>query len=396
MSGAVYLAGFLAAAGANRNTVPAGVALPAPDTPAARSPEISPVVSLPARTFEERVKHELHPLDAFHRLLDCSNVNRPPGADDQFRFRWFGLFYQGPWQDAFLLRVRLSGGRLRAFQLVGLAGITQELAGGCVVCNAQGGIDIPGVPVRAAAEILRRVEEIGLRTLLSGGDCVQTVRGGEHEGLIEPSRPPTIYPLVRELEQALALNRRLSDLPRGCQVILRGVGEALALPLNNESQPEAMVFQADAVDPAGFFLNVPGASGPGWALATAQVVPACLELLRLWAEHGDRSDRQRAGLADFCAGIGSEPLRARLAQTVGPLSPAPLEAHRAPAATRAPLTGVPVTDGRLLSEDLTRLAEAARVHGPGEVRLAAGHLSLAPATDEKAAGQALRNALHRP
>ncbi|MBE7212365.1 MAG: NirA family protein, partial [Gluconacetobacter diazotrophicus] len=73
------------------------------------------------RSEEERIKRALHPLDAFGRLLDCAEQDRPPDGDDAFRFQWFGLFYQGPRQDAFTLRLRLPGGRLRAFQLAGLA-----------------------------------------------------------------------------------------------------------------------------------------------------------------------------------------------------------------------------------------------------------------------------------
>ena len=69
-------------------------------------------------------------------------------------------------------------------------------------CNPQGGLDLPGVPVRAAAEVVRRVEAIGLRTLLTGGDCVQAVRGGEHE------HDAAIWPLVCALEQALLHDRQ--------------------------------------------------------------------------------------------------------------------------------------------------------------------------------------------
>ena len=94
-------------------------------------------------------------------------------------------------------------GWLEAFQLAALADITQELASGHVLLNAQGGLDIPGVPVRAAAEILRQVEGIGLSARQTGGDCVQASGAAIDEGLVANDPGAPVYPLVCALEQAL-------------------------------------------------------------------------------------------------------------------------------------------------------------------------------------------------
>lgn len=375
-----YLDGFLAAAGASGAT---------------RQEEKPPLLPVPPQaesSFEERVKRELHPLDAFPRLLACAQSNRPPGPDDQFRFQWFGLFYQGPQQDAFRLRLRLPGGRLQAFQLAGLAEITQEFAAGSLECNALGGVDIPGVPVRAATEILRRVEEIGLRTLLTGGDCVRAVRGGG------PGEE-VIYPLVRELEQALALNRKLTDLPRECEVVLRGSDDHLPelREGNGAATDDAITFQARSIssDAETFSLGVPGGEVPGLELTRVQVVPTCLALLNLWADGGDRSDRQRASLANFCAAMGYERLRMALVQTLEPppalSAPGPAE----PTADRRPLARVLVPDGRLLSGVMARLAALAQAEGSGEAQLATGQLFLPRAPDQIAIERALRKLLNR-
>ncbi|RYD67817.1 MAG: NirA family protein, partial [Verrucomicrobiaceae bacterium] len=47
-------------------------------------------VSLDDLIFEERVKRELHPLDAYPRLLENAAGNRAPEKDDLFRFKWNG------------------------------------------------------------------------------------------------------------------------------------------------------------------------------------------------------------------------------------------------------------------------------------------------------------------
>jgi len=52
--------------------------------------------STPDMIFEERVKHELHPLDAFPLLLEHAASNKPPERENIFRFKWNGLFISRP------------------------------------------------------------------------------------------------------------------------------------------------------------------------------------------------------------------------------------------------------------------------------------------------------------
>src|SRR2546423_7423234 len=66
--------------------------------------------------FEERVKRELHPLDAYPRLLENAAQNQAPDKEDAFRFKWNGLFYLAPNKDAFMARLRIPGGVLNTFQ----------------------------------------------------------------------------------------------------------------------------------------------------------------------------------------------------------------------------------------------------------------------------------------
>src|SRR4051794_3887475 len=56
--------------------------------------------------FEERVKRELHPLDAYGQIVENGLVNKAPDKEDVFRFKWHGLFYLTPIKDAFMARLR--------------------------------------------------------------------------------------------------------------------------------------------------------------------------------------------------------------------------------------------------------------------------------------------------
>src|SRR5438445_7008215 len=82
--------------------------------------------------FEERVKRELHPLDAYPQLLENAATNKAPDKEDTFRFKWNGLFYLTPNKEAFMARLRIPGGQLRTFQLRELAHIAKDLTTGYV------------------------------------------------------------------------------------------------------------------------------------------------------------------------------------------------------------------------------------------------------------------------
>src|SRR6266567_8227722 len=65
--------------------------------------------------FEERVKRELHPLDAYPQILENAATNKRPEKEDIFRFKWNGLFYLTPNKEAFMARLRIPGGLLKTF-----------------------------------------------------------------------------------------------------------------------------------------------------------------------------------------------------------------------------------------------------------------------------------------
>ena len=370
-----YLAGFLAGTGQS-GAVPVPVAAAVPE--AAPAPH--------GLSWEEQTKRELLPYDAFPRLAACARADEPPSEEDRFRFEWFGLFYQGPEKDAFIARVRLPGGRLREFQCFELARIVQELAGGWIELNVQGGLDVPGVPVRAGVELLRRLEGIGLSTRGTGGDCVRAVRGGEREDV----------PMVWELEHALLHGHEFGNLPGPCEVAFRAAGEGPA----DDDAPERIVFHAGppvAVgpgrpdpwppvpepNPPTWRVSVPGVGDLGVAVAAARTVPVCLALLRVWSRQADRESRAVAALANFCREVGSAGLREAAEEELGQRltdSPLPDTAVEPPG---KPPDSSEVPGGRLLSGQMEALARAAAQHGVAGFRVVRGKYLLAAPGDSE-------------
>jgi hypothetical protein len=93
--------------------------------------------NLEALIFEERVKQELHPLDAYPLLLEHAAANEAPDKENIFRFKWNGLFFLAPNKEAFMCRLRIPGGVLKTFQLREVAHIAQELTTGYVQITAR-------------------------------------------------------------------------------------------------------------------------------------------------------------------------------------------------------------------------------------------------------------------
>ena len=391
-----YLDGFLAAVrpghGSGTGCGPRPEIQPELTTPIPPPAALAPE-SLPE---EERIKRRLHPLDSFARLVDCAASDRVPGPDDQFRFRWFGLFYQVPRQDAFLLRLRLPGGRLKAFQLAGLAEITQEHASGQIVLNPQGSLDIPGVPVRAAVEILRATEGIGLSARQTGGDCVQLVRGGEDDGLMADDPRLPFGPLVRALEQVLTHERALADLPRGCQVVFQRTDEPPEVDQEGETDtislrevpapPPSRVNGSGTGHAPDLLLRAGGEPEGGFLLPASRAVLGCVKLLQAWAAGADRTDRARAGLAPFCRALGREQVSALIEDATWQSWPASWDAGLNGAGSKLP-RGFTIPGERLLSSQLSLIEKIIREHGLGEIRLLHGCIHVGPpvADETKAA-----------
>ena len=65
----------------------------------------------------EKFKRELHPFDGYEKLKDQAAKNEAPKADDNFRWRFFGLFYCAPTQKAYMCRLRIPNGILIALAI---------------------------------------------------------------------------------------------------------------------------------------------------------------------------------------------------------------------------------------------------------------------------------------
>jgi ferredoxin-nitrite reductase len=78
---------------------------------------------------QEKFKREEHPFDAYPRLRQQALDNAPPSPADNFRWRYYGLFYVAPAQDSYMCRLRVPNGIMKHWQFAGMANLAEQLCG---------------------------------------------------------------------------------------------------------------------------------------------------------------------------------------------------------------------------------------------------------------------------
>ncbi|MEY2410186.1 MAG: ferredoxin-nitrite reductase [Verrucomicrobiota bacterium] len=345
---------------------------------------------------EERIKRELHPLDAYPLLLQHAATNQAPDRENLFRFKWQGLFYLTPNHEAFMARLRIPGGQLKTFQLREIASVASDLTTGYVQITTRANLQIRLIAPRDTAEVLRRIQGVGLHTRGAGADNVRNLTCDPTSGL-DPHEQIATLPLVHELAQVILNTREFYDLPRKFNIAISGGGRISSVEETNDIGWSAVTLPQDQGDlPAGVYFRcaLGGATGHksfardlGVLVKPAEVVKVTAALLRVYVANGNREDRKKARLKhlleswtlDRYLEETEKLLGHRLARS-GP--PAPVDPKKSePDVAHAHVgvypqkqaglnwIGVAIPVGQITPRQMNRLADLADLYGSGEVRL---------------------------
>jgi len=375
---ASYLTGFFAGAAARGLRFGDVEPTPQPETK----------VNLDDLIFEERVKHELHPLDAYQQLLDNAAVNKTPDKEEIFRFKWNGLFYLTPNKEAFMARLRIPGGVLKTFQLRELANIASQLTTGYVQITTRANFQIRLILPKDAPEVLRRIQSVGLHTRGAGADNIRNLTIHPTSG-VDPHELIDVQPYCQEMAQIILNDRSFYDLPRKFNIAYDGGGLIGSVEDTNDIGVKAVKIG----DEVFFRIALGGATGHkafardlGVIVKPAEINKVVAALVRVFIANGNRTDRKKARLKHL---LEKWTLDQYLAETEklldAPLTRSPYD----PAQMVYPgqdlahshvgvypqkqkglnYVGVAVPVGHITSKQMIRLAEIADLYGSGEVRL---------------------------
>src|SRR5271163_3225582 len=268
---------------------------------------------------EEVAKREKHPFDMWDEIAANAAAGRFPKGLDVFRHKYHGLFYVAPNQDAFMLRLRLVGGLINAYQLRGLADIAERLAGGYAHITTRANLQLREIGADRPIDVLTAIQELGLTSRGAGADNIRNITGSPIAG-VDPQELIDTRPLSRELHHHILNHRELYGLPRKFNIAFDGGGQIGVLEDTNDIGFAAVAVDADKDLPAPFDstgvyfrMQLGGITGhgdfardTGVLLTPEETVPAAAAVVRVFIAHGDRTDRTKARLKYLLAAWGLE------------------------------------------------------------------------------------------
>ena len=338
--------------------------------------------------FEERVKKELHPLDAYPVLLDHAAVNKTPEKEEIFRFKWNGLFFLTPNKEAFMARLRIPGGLVRTFQLREIAKVAQELTSGYVQITTRANFQIRLIQPKDTPEVLRRIQSVGLHTRGAGADNIRNLTANPTSG-IDPLEVIDVMPFCTEMGQIILNDRSFYDLPRKFNIAYDGGGLIGTVEDTNDIGCKAV----RVGDEIFFRIALGGATGHkafardlGVLVKPAELNKVVAAIVRVYIANGNRTDRKKARLKHLLEKWTFEQYLAETEKVLGyqlqrvPLDPAAIQypGQELPHShvgvypqKQAGLNyiGVALQVGHLTPKQMTRIAEIADLYGSGEIRL---------------------------
>ena len=341
---------------------------------------------------QEKFKRELHPFDAYERLKQQARDNAPPSPADNFRWRYYGLFHVAPAQESYMCRLRMPNGILRHWQLAGLADLAERFGGGYTHVTTRANLQIREIPPRNSVALIEGIQDLGLCSRGAGADNIRNVTGTPTAGIDRQELIDT-RPYAREWHFHILNDRSLYGLPRKFNVAFDGAGRIAVLEDTNDIAFAAVeVKDGFGLDPGVWFrLGVGGITGhrdfakeTGIVVRPEDATPVADAIVRLFIEHGDRSNRLKARLKYVLDSMGVDKFMAAVAERLG------RKLERAPAESIAPRPafdrtahigvhpqrqaglnwiGVVLPLGRLTCEQMRGLAAIAQDLGDGDIRL---------------------------
>lgn len=341
---------------------------------------------------QEKIKRDEHPFDAYSRLVRQSEHNEPPKPADNFRWRYYGIFYVAPTQSSYMCRMRIPNGILKHWQFAGVADIAEQYAGHYAHVTTRANLQLREIEPKNAVNVIETIQDLGLCSRGSGADNIRNVTGTATAG-IDPQELLDTRPHARAWHFHILNERALYGLPRKFNVAFDGGGRIATLEDTNDIAFQAVqVLDGHGVEPGIYYrLRLGGITGhrdlardTGVILRPSEASAVADAIVRVFIEHGDRTNRNKArlkyvldawGLEKFLD-VVEEKLSRKLTRISSEgIAPRPAYDRLAHIGVHPQKQvglnwiGVALKLGRLSPEQIRGLAKLSRDFGDGEIRL---------------------------
>jgi ferredoxin-nitrite reductase len=344
---------------------------------------------------EEEGKRSKHPFEMWDELTANADQGKFPQGMDVFLYKFHGLFYVTPAQDSFMTRLRFPGGIVKSYQMRGVADLADRYAGGYSDVTTRANLQLREIGAASAVHVVTGLEDLGILSKGSGADNIRNVTASPTSGL-DPQELIETYPLARDMHNYILHHRELYGLPRKFNIAFDGGGVVSSLEDTNDIGFRAVRVAADKatseVPPGVYFqLTLGGITGhkdfardTGLLVQPHECIGVAAAILRVYLDHGDRTDRKKArlkylldawGFEKFLAAVGEhwkQPWRRFEVSLCEPRPPEDRLAHvgvHPQKQSEKRYVGVVLPVGRLTSDQMRGLAAIADRFGSSELRL---------------------------
>ncbi|HVT83356.1 MAG TPA: nitrite/sulfite reductase, partial [Phycisphaerae bacterium] len=302
--------------------------------------------------------------------------------EDFVRIRWYGMYQQLPNNGYFMLRIRIPNGILTTAQSREIADIVDQYARGFCDITTRQCIQLHWLTIDSFADILPRLEKVGLVSKFACGDTPRNVVGCPLAGLLANEHVDATPAVNAVNEMFLKGNKEFSNFPRKFKTALAGCHLHCHQPQINDIG----VFGVTRKNPQtgaqerGYGVMVGGGLSTqpyiGQSLrvfVTEEQLPAASRgIAHVFRDHGYREKRTRARLKYLVSDWGWQKFRDTLEADIGFTldhddsitgpQQAPHTDHMGTGPQKQPglnYVGIPIERGRITAEQLRTTANLA-------------------------------------
>ncbi|MDA9098096.1 ferredoxin--nitrite reductase [bacterium] len=314
--------------------------------------------------------------------------------DVDHRPKYAGLFHRRKGHyGRYMMRLKLPNGIVTSEQMRYLGGVVKDLGeDGCADITTRQNMQLRGVELKNASEIVKGCMELNMSTLQSGLDNVRNATGNPLAGF-DPHEVVDTRPFTRDIQDYVTGggrgNPEISNLGRKWNVCVVGgpdffehpdINDLAFIPADREGKPGFNILVGGFISSARAAEAVPL---DAW-VPESEVVALTAAVITTFRDYGHRGNRQKTRMMWLIDEMGIDNFRAEVAcrMPTKELAPeAPEDKIDTSIARRSYLgvhkqkqaglnwVGVCVPGGRLQAEDMLEMANLADMYGSGELRL---------------------------
>lgn len=347
---------------------------------------------------EERAKYETHVLDIWDQIVEHNDANKIAEGITQFMFRHYGVFNVEPASPGYMCRMRIPSCKLRGDQLAMLGDMAEDVAGGFAHVTTRGNLQFRQIMPDRVLDLFAALYDIGLSCKGTGGDSARNITASPTAGF-DPVELIDLHQYGIDLSHRILNTRDLHGLPRKFNFSFDNAGSISCVADTNDVGFIATeVLENDVDVEPGIYcrLLLGGITGhhdfardTGFVCHPKDTPEISEAILRVFLEHGDRTNRKKARLKYVLDEHGFEWMCERIQEKLDSfgrgvkLIPLPhkFDAPRPPinrqghigvhSQSQAGLNyiGVALKLGHLTPEQMRGLGKIAQRYGRNDVRL---------------------------